>query len=61
MSKKVRVQARGGEVVLEGDAFRVLFGVSWFWAIVQILVRALCQRSRRRRERNAYRAIRRNL
>ena len=36
MNKKVRVQAKGGQVFLEGDAFYVLFGVSWFWAILQL-------------------------
>ena len=61
MNKKVRVQTKGGQVFLEGDAFYVLFGVSWFWAILQILVRVLCGRSRRRRERNAYRSLRRHV
>jgi hypothetical protein len=57
----VRLQAKAGEVKLEGDAFQVLLGASWGMTLVHLLVRFLTWRSRRRRQRHAYRSLRRHL
>lgn len=61
MARNTRLQAKGGQVVLEGDAFQVLLGASWAWALLHVVLRLLSWRGRRRRERNAYRSVRRHL
>jgi hypothetical protein len=61
MARNVRLQAKAGEVKLEGDTFQVLLGASWVWTTVLLIVRLLTWRSRRRRQRNAYRSLRRHL
>jgi hypothetical protein len=61
MARNVRLQVKAGEVKLEGDAFQVLLGASWGMTLVHLLVRFLTWRSRRRRQRHAYRSLRRHL
>jgi hypothetical protein len=61
MARNVRLQAKAGEVKLEGDTFQVLLGASWVWTTVLLIVRLLTWRSRRRRQRHAYRSLRRHL
>jgi hypothetical protein len=61
MARNTRLKVKGGQVQLEGDAFQVLLGASWAWTLLHVVLRLLSWRSRRRRERNAYRSVRRHL